>query len=85
MVTANDIRRIRIFTELDRAACERLSRAAADISLAAGEYAAHEGDERAFALLEGGIEAVKVVDGIDRVVGERPCTSSFAGCWSWLC
>jgi thioredoxin reductase (NADPH) len=72
MVTADDVRRVRIFEELDGPACERLSRAAADISLAAGEYAAHEGDERAlFALLEGRIEAVKVVDGIDRVVGER--------------
>ena len=38
----------------------------------AGEYAAHEGDERAlFAVLEGRIEAVKLVDGIERVVGER--------------
>jgi thioredoxin reductase (NADPH) len=72
MVTADDVRRVGIFSDLDRAACERLSRAAADISLAAGEYAAHEGDERAlFALLDGRIEAVKVVDGIDRVVGER--------------
>jgi thioredoxin reductase (NADPH) len=72
MLTAEDIRRVAIFSELERPACERLSRAAADISLAAGEYAAHEGDERAlFGLLEGRIEAVKVVDGIDRVVGER--------------
>ena len=72
MVTADDVRRVGIFSELDRPACERLSRAAADISLAAGEYAAHEGDEGAlFALLDGRIEAVKVVDGIDRVVGER--------------
>src|SRR5438034_3373766 len=72
MLTADDVRRVRVFAGLDAAACEGLSRAAADISLAAGEYAAHEGDERAlFALLEGRIEAVKVVDGIDRVVGER--------------
>ena len=72
MVTADDVRRVSIFTDLERPACERLSRAAADIILAAGEYAAHEGDERAlFALLDGRIEAVKVVDGIDRVVGER--------------
>jgi len=72
MVTADDIRRVDIFADLDRQACERLSRAAADISLATGEYAAHEGAERAlFALLDGRIEAVKVVDGIDRVVGER--------------
>ena len=37
-----------------------------------GEYAVHEGDERAlFAVLEGRIEAIKLVDGIERVVGER--------------
>jgi thioredoxin reductase (NADPH) len=72
MVTADDIRRVGVFAGLESPACERLSRAAADISLVQGEYAAHEGDERAlFALLEGRIEAVKVVDGIDRVVGER--------------
>src|SRR5438876_11592693 len=72
MVTADDVRRVRVFADLGGPACERLSRAAADISLLPGEYAAHEGDERAlFALLEGRIEAVKVVDGIERVVGER--------------
>ncbi|HEX6663113.1 MAG TPA: FAD-dependent oxidoreductase [Gaiellaceae bacterium] len=72
MVTADDVRRVRIFTDLDEHACERLSRVAADISLVAGEYAAHEGEEQAlFALLDGRIEVVKVVDGIDRVVGER--------------
>src|SRR5437764_195126 len=37
-----------------------------------GEHAAQEGDERAlFAVLEGRIEAVKLVDGIPRVVGTR--------------
>src|SRR5215212_11808214 len=72
MLTADDIRRVELFGELEGAACERLSRAAADITLTAGEYAALEGDEAAlFGLLEGRIEAVKVVDGIDRVVGER--------------
>jgi thioredoxin reductase (NADPH) len=72
MVTADDIGRIAIFASLDRADRERLARAAADISLAAGEYAAHEGDERAlFGLLDGRIEAVKLTDGIERVVGER--------------
>jgi thioredoxin reductase (NADPH) len=72
MVTADDVRRVRIFADFEGRGCERLSRVAADISLGAGEYAAREGEERAlFALLEGRIEAVKVVDGIDRVVGER--------------
>ena len=72
MVTADDVRRVSVFAGLESPACERLARAAADISLVQGEYAAHEGDERAlFALLDGRIETVKVVDGIDRVVRER--------------
>jgi thioredoxin reductase (NADPH) len=72
MVTADDIREVRVFAGLEGAPCQRLSRVAADISLTIGEYAAYEGDECAlFAVLDGRIEAVKVVDGIDRVVGER--------------
>ncbi len=72
MVTAEEIAGIVVFAGLSEADRERLSRAAADISLAAGEYAAYEGGERAlFGLLEGRIEAVKQVDGIGRVVGER--------------
>ncbi|HYP47590.1 MAG TPA: FAD-dependent oxidoreductase [Thermoleophilaceae bacterium] len=72
MVTPEEIGEISLFAALDEAGQERLSRTAADITLAAGEYAAHEGDERAlFAVLEGRIEPVKTVDGIERVVGER--------------
>jgi thioredoxin reductase (NADPH) len=72
MVTADEIAGISVFAALGPAERERLSRAAADLSLAAGENAADEGGERAlFAVLEGRIEAVKRVDGIDRVVGER--------------
>ncbi len=72
MVTADEIGRVDVFVTLSRADRERLARVAADINLQPGEFAAQEGDERAlFALLEGRIEAVKAVDGIDRVVGER--------------
>jgi thioredoxin reductase (NADPH) len=72
VVTAEEIGQVALFAALDPAQCEQLSRVAADISLAAGEYAAHEGGERAlFAVLEGRIEPVKHVDGIERVVGER--------------
>src|SRR6266568_2395121 len=72
MVTADEIGQITIFAALDPADRDRLSRVAADISLMPGEYAAHEGDERAlFAVLDGRIEPVKLVDGIERVVGER--------------
>jgi thioredoxin reductase (NADPH) len=72
MVTAEEIAGIPVFAMLGPGERERLSRVAADISLQPGEYAAYEGGERAlFALLEGRIEAVKLVDGIERIVGER--------------
>ncbi len=72
MVTSEEIGRVAVFAALDEAARERVSRAAADISLMPGEYAVHEGEERAlFALLEGRIEPIRVVDGIERPLGER--------------
>ncbi len=72
MVTTDEIGAVAIFAALGPAERERLSRAAADISLMPGEYAVHEGEERAlFAVLEGRIEPIKLVDGIERVVGER--------------
>ena len=72
MVTADEIAEVTIFADLGAAERDRLSRAAADISLLPGEYAAAPGSERAlFALLDGRIEAVQLVDGIERVVGER--------------
>jgi len=72
VVTTEEIGGVELFAALDPAQREQLCRVAADISLAAGEYAANEGDERAlFAVLEGRIEPVRLVDGIERVLGER--------------
>ncbi len=72
MVTSQEIGLFEVFAALDAADCERLCRVAADISLSPGEHAVHDGDERAlFGVLEGRIEAVKVVDGAERVIGER--------------
>jgi len=72
MVTPEEIGQIEVFESLEPSAREHLCRVAADVTLSPGEYAAHEGDERAlFGLLDGRIEAVKLVDGIERVVGER--------------
>src|SRR5262245_55122520 len=72
MVTPDEIGRIAVFAALGDAERQRLSRAAADIRLVAGEYAAPQGSDRAlFAVIEGRIEAVKSDDGIERVVGER--------------
>jgi thioredoxin reductase (NADPH) len=78
MVTADDVATISVFADLDPASRERLARAAADISLAPGEYAANEGDVPAlFAVLDGLIEPVKAVDGIVRVLGERQPGDAF--------
>jgi thioredoxin reductase (NADPH) len=72
MVTPEEIAGIELFAALDPAQREQLCRVAADVSLVAGEYAAHEGAERAlFAVLDGRIEPVRLVDGIERVLGER--------------
>ena len=72
MVTLEEIAAIEVFAMLGPDEHERLARVAADVSLVPGEYAANAGDDRAlFAVLEGRVEAVKAVDGIDRVVGER--------------
>ena len=72
MVTPEEIGQISVFACLDPADRERVCRATADINLSAGEFAAHEGDERAlFAVLEGQIEATRMVDGIHRQIGIR--------------
>ena len=72
MVTAEEVAQVALFAALDGAQRERLSRVAADIELAPGEYAADQGSERAlFAVLAGKIEPVQHVDGIARAVGVR--------------
>ena len=72
MITPEEIQSIEIFATLGREACERVARVAADISLEPGEYAAREGDERAlFAVLEGHIDSIRTLDGVERPVGDR--------------
>ena len=72
MVTAEEIGAVTIFAGLALEERERLARVAADITLQPDEYAAHPAAERAlFGLLDGRIEAVQLVDGIERIVGNR--------------
>ena len=72
MLSTDDIARIEIFSSLSREELERICRAAADISLVAGEDAAPQGSERAlFGLLEGRIDVFQATDGIERHVGMR--------------
>ena len=72
MVTPEEIGEVPILGALGEEERERLSQSAADIRLVRGEFAVNEGDERAlFAVLDGHIEVVRVIDGIERVIGER--------------
>ena len=72
MVTPDEIGQIPLFESLGTGERERLSSMAADLRLVAGEYAVNEGDDRAlFVVLEGRLETVGHVDGVERVVGGR--------------
>jgi thioredoxin reductase (NADPH) len=72
VVTAEEIGRVAVFADLDPAERDRLARVVADITLAPGESAVNEGDERAlFGLLEGRVEVVRRVDGVESIIGER--------------
>jgi thioredoxin reductase (NADPH) len=72
MVTAEEIARVAMFADLEPAERNWLSLVVADISLLPGEFAVHEGDERAlFGVLEGRVEVLRLVDGVASVVGER--------------
>src|SRR5260370_1775672 len=72
MFTTDEVRAIPILSVIPTTDLERLAKSAADIQLATGEWAVHEGDERAFyAVVSGKIEVVKLFDGIPRTLGWR--------------
>jgi len=72
MLTADEIAGIAIFESLTEPQRDRLARIAADLRPNAGEIVIHTGDERAlYAVLEGSLETVALVDGIERIVGGR--------------
>ena len=72
MLTADDIREIPLFATLAGSELELLARTSADLRLGTGEFAVHEGGERAlFAVLSGQLEVVKRFDGVERTLGRR--------------
>src|SRR5262245_8081709 len=72
MITPDEVGAVTLFAGLGETERDQLARASADLTLMPGEFAAHEGQDRAlFAVIEGKIEAVKADDGVERVVGER--------------
>src|SRR5258708_3632563 len=72
MLTIDDVTAIPLFSALPMTERERLAPASADLHLGSGEFAVHEGGERAlFAVLTGKIEVIKTIDGIERTLGWR--------------
>src|SRR6478672_11546938 len=72
MLTPDEVRAVPLFATLSDADLDRLVRSSADIRLNAGEYAVHEGGERAlYAVLSGRLEVVKRFDGVERTLGWR--------------
>jgi thioredoxin reductase (NADPH) len=72
MFTTDEVRAVPILSVVPAADLERLAQSAADIQLAAGEFAVNEGDERAFyAVISGKVEVVKLFDGVPRTLGWR--------------
>jgi len=72
VVTIEELRTIPLFAELSDDELEYLARNVADVRVPAGEYAVHEGESRAlFATLEGRLDMLKIVEGIERKVGTR--------------
>jgi thioredoxin reductase (NADPH) len=72
MITLEELAALPLFAGVPRAELAKISEAAADIRLAPGEYAAHEGDERAlYILLSGDIEVSKMIEGVKKPIGRR--------------
>jgi thioredoxin reductase (NADPH) len=72
MLTIEDVASVPLFAELPAFEIERLARTSADLHLAKGEFAVHEGGEGAlFAVLGGKIEVIKTIDGVERTLGWR--------------
>ena len=72
MLTPADFQKVEVFADMQPGECERLCRKVADISVKAGEYVCHAGDDRSlYGILEGRFEVVRLIDGAERVIGER--------------
>jgi thioredoxin reductase (NADPH) len=72
MLTTDEVRAIPLFSTLAVKDLEHLAQTSEDLHLSVGEFAVHEGGERAlFAVLTGKIEVVKTIDGIERTLGWR--------------
>jgi thioredoxin reductase (NADPH) len=72
MFTIDELSGVPLFATVPPAELQRVAQEAADVRLAKGEYAVHEGEGVAlFVVVSGKIEVTKLFDGIERVIGGR--------------
>lgn len=72
MIHPDELTAIPLFADLTPEQLDLLARSVEDIALLPGEFAVHEGDERAlFVVVEGLVELTKNVNGVERVIGPR--------------
>jgi thioredoxin reductase (NADPH) len=72
MLSIEELRKIPVFANLAPKEMDYLSRAVPDIHVASGEYVVHEGEEPGLiVVVEGMLEATKMMDGVERAVGSR--------------
>ena len=72
MITAAELAELPLFAGLDDDVLAYLARSVEDVHLVPGEYAGHEGEERAlFVIVEGRTELTKVVHGVETVIAVR--------------
>ena len=72
MFSMEDLCQLTVFDALTDAQRQSLARHVGDLHLTPGEAAMHEGDAAAlFVVISGGLDVVKLVDGIERKIGTR--------------
>lgn len=72
MLTAGELAQVPLLADVPEAELETLARMSPDIHLEPGDYAVHEGEERAlYIVISGQLEVVRHVDGVLTVLGKR--------------
>ncbi|MBI5276916.1 MAG: FAD-dependent oxidoreductase [Burkholderiales bacterium] len=72
MISAAELRKVPLFSDLGDKALDFLARSVEDIRLVTGEYGGHEGEARTlFVMIEGKAEITKMVNGVETVIAMR--------------
>ena len=80
MLTVDELAALPLFSTLRPAQLAEIAKYAADIHLAPGQYAVHEGEVAAFfAVLAGKLELTRLVDGIERTYGYYRVAGQISG------